>query len=76
MIRPPQITSRDLVLMTSHYSAVVPDSQSTRASQVIAPQKTGKGPKSAAWVAAEGLGPVTMRSPERSYILFRAANRP
>jgi hypothetical protein len=29
-----------------------------RRSQVIAPQKTGKGPWSAAWVAAEGLGPV------------------
>lgn len=29
-----------------------------RRSQVVAPQKTGKGPWSAAWVAAEGLGPV------------------
>jgi hypothetical protein len=29
-----------------------------RRSQVIAPQKTGKGPWSAAWVCAEGLGPV------------------
>jgi hypothetical protein len=29
-----------------------------RRSQIIAPQKTGKGPWSAAWVAAEGLGPV------------------
>jgi hypothetical protein len=29
-----------------------------RRTQVIAPQKTGKGPKSAAWVAAEGVGPV------------------
>ncbi len=29
-----------------------------RRSQIIAPQKTGKGPMSAAWVAAEGLGPV------------------
>lgn len=29
-----------------------------RRSQIIAPQKTGKGPLSAAWVAAEGLGPV------------------
>lgn len=29
-----------------------------RRTQVIAPQKTGKGPWSAAWVAAEGLAPV------------------
>jgi hypothetical protein len=29
-----------------------------RRTQVIAPQKTGKGPWSAAWVCAEGLGPV------------------
>jgi hypothetical protein len=29
-----------------------------RRSQIIAPQKTGKGPWSAAWVCAEGLGPV------------------
>lgn len=29
-----------------------------RRSQIIAPQKTGKGPMSAAWVAAEGVGPV------------------
>lgn len=29
-----------------------------RRSQIIAPQKTGKGPMSAAWAAAEGVGPV------------------
>jgi hypothetical protein len=29
-----------------------------RRSQIIAPQKTGKGPWSAAWVCAEGLAPV------------------
>src|SRR5215207_6480067 len=39
MIWPPQITSRDFVLMTGHYSAAASDSQSTRASEVIAPQR-------------------------------------
>lgn len=29
-----------------------------RRSQIIAPQKTGKGPLSAAWAAAEGVGPA------------------
>ena len=29
-----------------------------RRSQVVAPQKTGKGPQSAAWICAEAVGPV------------------
>src|SRR5829696_5974898 len=36
MIWPPQITSRDFVLMPGHYSAAASDSQSTRASEVPA----------------------------------------
>lgn len=29
-----------------------------RRSQIVAPQKTGKGPQSAAWICAEAVGPV------------------
>jgi hypothetical protein len=39
MICPPQINSRDLVPMAADYSATGPDSQSTRARKVIAPDR-------------------------------------